>query len=296
MSFGACEFVEERPDVATSRGARGVPSAPPLHCDLPMDRSLTRRISNRLASYIRREARRLHNRAPMVSFTFDDVPESAHSRGAPMLERRGARGTYYISTALIGGRTPDWTLIDREGVADLHRRGHEIGLHTHKHREVGSFSDRELCADLQRNRTQLQSIDPTIDPRNFAYPFGTAAFERKRALAGEASSSRSVKPGVNAGVFDPHFIKCAELGDRQSTREALRFLLDAVVAQNGWLVFLTHDISNTPSRFGCTPGLFQWALDEVAARGVEVRTVADALRQSAPIGLAKKIAAHFPPR
>jgi peptidoglycan/xylan/chitin deacetylase (PgdA/CDA1 family) len=246
--------------------------------------NLTRKISNRLASHVPVDVRRLANVAPIVSFTFDDVPESAHSRGAAMLESAGSRATYYISTALLGRRTREWTLIDRDGVADLHRRGHEIGLHTHNHRAVSSLSREELRIEIEENRARIRDISPAIDPQNFAYPFGFASFPRKLQLSRLTNSSRSVKPGINVGAFDAHYVRCVELADARLSRAGLEGFLNAVVVKNGWLVFLSHDVSASPSPYGCSTSLFERALDGVAARGIEVVTVAEALRRSRRAG------------
>ena len=48
---------------------------------------LKARVSNRLALHLCATPFRLHNSRPMVSFTFDDTPNSAATVGAPMLER-----------------------------------------------------------------------------------------------------------------------------------------------------------------------------------------------------------------
>ena len=260
--------------------------APPRYPRSAVFSNLTRKISNRLASHVPVDVRRLANKAPIVSFTFDDVPESAHSRGAAMLERAGSRGTYYVSTALLGCRTREWTLIDRDGVADLHRRGHEIGLHTHSHRAVSSLSGEELRVEVEENRARIRDISAAIDPQNFAYPFGFASFPRKLQLSRLANSSRSVRPGINVGAFDAQYVKCVELTDARLSRAELELFLDAVVVKNGWLVFLSHDVSPSPSPYGCSTSLLERALDGVAARGIAIVTVAQALRQSRRAGLA----------
>jgi peptidoglycan/xylan/chitin deacetylase (PgdA/CDA1 family) len=283
-SISSClsEAAGERPCADGAHRASSLRAAEsrPLHLDRAIDMSLRRKISGRLASNTRFDARRLYNRTPLVSFTFDDVPDSAYVHGATMLERWGARGTYYVATGLIGRRTPEWTLIDRGGVADLHRRGHEIGLHTHEHRAVGSFSGQELRVSIERNRSQIQEIHPGIDPQNFAYPFGLASFGSKWRLSTLVRSSRGIHRGVNAGAFDGQLIKCVELADARLTREQLDYYLDATVAQNGWLVLLSHDVSDAPSPFGCSKSLFEQALEGVVARGIAMVTVDDALAQS----------------
>jgi peptidoglycan/xylan/chitin deacetylase (PgdA/CDA1 family) len=45
----------------------------------------------------------------MVSFTFDDAPVSAATRGAGMLEEYDARGTFYISGGLVDSWSGNWT-------------------------------------------------------------------------------------------------------------------------------------------------------------------------------------------
>lgn len=267
-------------------------SAPSRECVLetPHDRNsapfmtLRRKISSRLARHIPFDRRRLLNAGPMVSFTFDDAPESALSIAAAMLEASGGRATYYIASGLLGRKTADYKIMDRDGVRDLHLRGHEIGLHGHRHCAVGRLSEQEFRDDLKLNRTELEDIDAGIRPQNFAYPFGMAAFARKRQLSGLVRSSRSVFPGINRGCFDPHFLKCVELTNARLTPEKLQFYLDAVVKANGWLIFLTHDVSASPSPYGCSPGYLRRALDGVAARGVEIVTVADALWRSQKVG------------
>src|ERR1700722_7595377 len=72
------------------------------------------KVSNRLAAHFRVESFRLRNEAPMVSFTFDDIPKSAATTGAGILEDHGGRGTFYVS----GGRvsttsSPHWAAADR---------------------------------------------------------------------------------------------------------------------------------------------------------------------------------------
>ncbi len=58
----------------------------------------------------------MRNAAPLVSFTFDDVPASAYVNGAAILERYGMRGTFYIAAG-IGGTLDEiehWRVIDHE--------------------------------------------------------------------------------------------------------------------------------------------------------------------------------------
>src|SRR4051794_7530409 len=92
------------------------------------------KVDHRLAKYFRVEPLRLRNETAMVSFTFDDIPKSAATTGAGILEDHGVRGTFYVSGGLVGATSsPHWTAADVPDIVALHRRGHEIGCHTFSH-------------------------------------------------------------------------------------------------------------------------------------------------------------------
>jgi peptidoglycan/xylan/chitin deacetylase (PgdA/CDA1 family) len=238
---------------------------------------LSRRASHRLARHLPLAPRLMRNREPLVSFTFDDVPDSAHTTGAAMIEAYGARGTFYIATGLLAQRSDFWTVVDPDGVADLHRRGHEIALHSHLHRSSSVLTAAEFAADLERNRETLRNIDPGIDARNFAYPFGQCTLARKRQLNSLVRSSRSIYAGVNRGVLDPHYMRSTELCDARLTPERLEARLDQTQRFRGWLVFCIHDVSDLPSPLGCSRRSLDRALEAVTRRGIRVVTVDAAL-------------------
>ena len=66
------------------------------------------KVGHRLAMHLRVDLFCLRNRTPMVSFTFDDLPKSAVTTGAEMLEAHGARGTFYVSGSLVGADGIGW--------------------------------------------------------------------------------------------------------------------------------------------------------------------------------------------
>lgn len=70
-----------------------------------------------------------------VVFTFDDGGDSFYTKAAPILEKYGFKGVFFISTKYIG--TPGFLSAGR--VKELAERGHTIGSHSHTHPKV--FSD-----------------------------------------------------------------------------------------------------------------------------------------------------------
>jgi peptidoglycan/xylan/chitin deacetylase (PgdA/CDA1 family) len=93
----------------------------------------------------------MHNRAPVVSFTFDDVPDSAYLNGAAILEDHGIRGTFYIAGGTCGTQEEYWRVIDQEQVGALHDAGHEIGCHTFSHINVDRLDALEMDEECRRN-------------------------------------------------------------------------------------------------------------------------------------------------
>jgi peptidoglycan/xylan/chitin deacetylase (PgdA/CDA1 family) len=238
---------------------------------------LARRASHRIARHLPLAPIAMRNAEPIVSFTFDDVPLSAHATGAPMIEAHGARATFYIATSFLGQRSDYWTVAGHDEVADLHLRGHEIALHSHLHAPAWSLDSCGFAADLQRNRETLLDVHPGIEARNFAYPFGQCTLARKHQLNSLVRSSRSIHAGVNRRVLDPHYVRATELCDARLTPEQLDSYLDQTRRTCGWLVFLLHDVSDKPSPHGCSRRLLDDALAGVAKRGLRIATVDAAL-------------------
>jgi peptidoglycan/xylan/chitin deacetylase (PgdA/CDA1 family) len=238
---------------------------------------LARRASHRIARHLPLAPMVMRNPEPLVSFTFDDVPLSAHALGAPMIETHGARATFYIATGFLGQRSDYWTVADRDEVADLHLRGHEIALHSHLHTPAWSLDSRGFAADLQRNRETLLRIHAGIEAHNFAYPYGQCTLARKFQLNSLVRSSRSIRAGVNRRVLDPHYVRSTELCDARLTPERLDAYLNETRRTCGWLVFLMHDVSDQPSPHGCSRRLLNDALAGVAKRGLRIATVDGAL-------------------
>jgi peptidoglycan/xylan/chitin deacetylase (PgdA/CDA1 family) len=221
---------------------------------------------------------RLRNAAPMVSFTFDDLPKSAATTGAALLEAHGARGTFYVSGSLVGVETPEWAAGNAADVLALHGRGHEIGCHTYSHQRACDLDRTSLAEEITRNREYFRSLDPALAVETFAYPFGYGSFARKQQLKSEFQTCRSIVPGVNAGEVDLQFLRAMPLIDRQMSRDRIDRAFDEAESNNGWLIFYGHDVAERPSFYGCTPDLMNYALEAAARRNIRAMTMAEALR------------------
>lgn len=248
---------------------------------MPSWSNLRARAFNRLARHLFAAPMQLKSTQPMVSFTFDDIPASAATVGAPMLEGFGGRGTFYVAGGLVNRRTDQGDGIDPDGIVKLRRSGHEIACHTFSHRRAIDFDANAMAADLEQNRRFLEGLDATIKLENFAYPYGLATVARKRQLTNSFRSARGILPGVNSGTIDLQFLRSTPLIDKDIDRAGIDRVFDEAVASNGWLIFYTHDVADAPSPWGCTPGLLRHALDAARRRNMPMVSVAEALGRAA---------------
>ena len=101
-------------------------------------------------SSLRRVLRRSSQRAAgvgRVALTFDDGPTSLTPQYLDVLERLGARATFFLIGELCAAR-PDL-------VRAISERGHEVAGHGYTHRRFTTLSRAELIRELERTRALL---------------------------------------------------------------------------------------------------------------------------------------------
>ena len=98
---------------------------------------------------------------PPVLLTFDDGGSSAHTIVAPMLEARGLRAYFFITTRMIG--QPGFMNSDQ--IRDLSSRGHVIGSHSASHpKRISNCSESELTTEWGESIEVLSELlDQRID-------------------------------------------------------------------------------------------------------------------------------------
>ena len=241
-------------------------------------RRLHRKLSRGLAQYVATRRIRAKNREPLVSFTFDDVPDTALIHGAPVLEGQGARGTFYIAGGLCGRTEPDRQLISSPGCIELHRRGHEIGCHTFSHPDLQTLDAAALSMEIASNRAFFRELVPDLVLESFAYPYGRSSFARKLQVQACFRSCRGNRAGVNGGMVDLGMLRAMAI-DYATDRDRVARAIDGAVGCNGWLIFFTHDVAPRPTWIGCTPQFLDAAIAYARGRGCEIVTVREGLRR-----------------
>lgn len=192
-------------------------------------------------------AARIKTSEPIVSFTFDDIPASAWTSGASILENEGVRGTFYIAGVFIDSHDDEQEMISTQGCSELAAAGHELACHTYSHRKLSSFSRGGLEEDLDRNDSVLGSFDKSRHRRNFSVPFGMASPIMQPLLRRRFKTARGIMPGINRGSIDPYNLAAVELRPDPNYLDAADRWLEDVLQNGGWLIIFTHDVSPTPS-------------------------------------------------
>lgn len=238
-----------------------------------------------------------------VSVSFDDSRPSQLDHGVTIMERHGAKGTFYVTMDSMIRRLGDWqTLV---------RCGHEIGNHTLTHPCSGNFrwsrasALEDLTLDLMAR--DIDAADKQIrehfgdKAKTFAYPCG-------QTFVGRGAGQKSYVPLVadrflvgrgfnNEFLNDPAFCDTASVAgidmDCKSTRAVMAYVRHAVETGT-WLVFAGHAVGEEGPqtvltyaldelcRYCCDPGNGVW-IDTVANIGQYIHTA-----RTPPAGAGRK--------
>jgi peptidoglycan/xylan/chitin deacetylase (PgdA/CDA1 family) len=229
----------------------------------------------------------LNNLAPIVTFTFDDVPASACVAGARILEQYDARATFFVAARDCGAAQPDGaTRATIDELRTVWRNGHEIGCHTYSHPAIRYLNHEQIGSELERNQAALKEIDPKVELRNFAYPFGDISIRTKRYLEGRFDSCRSGHPGINRGTADLGGLDAWPLQDALLNHMQVDELVAETVRSRGWLIFYSHDVADEPSQYGVSLDLLECAVGSAKRSGCALASIAESLnlvrRQGTP--------------
>jgi len=215
---------------------------------------------------------------PIVSFTFDDFPISAFRAGGSILEEFGATGTYYVALDLLGRRMPVGMIASIDDLQEVVARGHELGCHTFTHCHAWKTHPRLFEESILDNRLAFAQVMPGVPFETHSYPISTP-HPRTKLIAGKYfACCRGGGQTFNAGRVDLNRLNAFFLEKSRSDLAAVKGLIDRNKESRGWLIFVTHDISEEPTNFGCTPEFLREVVKYSLQSGAAVLPVAKALR------------------
>jgi peptidoglycan/xylan/chitin deacetylase (PgdA/CDA1 family) len=216
---------------------------------------------------------------PVASMTFDDFPKSAWTVGGPILARYGARATYYTAGRFCGTTEDGLDYYDAADLRALTADGHEVGAHSYAHQMAPTLASQALDEDAARNAEALaRLLNHTLS--SYAYPYGEVSPRAKAAMGARFATARGIRPGVNAGMIDLAQLRAVPLEHRRWVPAEIDAVVAQAVAQTGWVIFFTHDVSETPSPFGCTPAMLEYTLGRLSEAGIETIPVRQAMARA----------------
>jgi peptidoglycan/xylan/chitin deacetylase (PgdA/CDA1 family) len=211
----------------------------------------------------------------LLSITFDDFPRTAWTQGAQVLAAHGAKATYYVCGGHEGGVFEGQEQFTRADLEACVASGHEIGCHGFNHLAATAPARDRFETAVEANRLYL--LDRIgREATHFAYPYGYVSFRAKTVAAQRFVTARGVRGGFNRARVDRALIRAEGFESRKLARQPIAPLLAKVAACNGWLVLYSHDVSDRPSPFGCSPDDLHALLKLADTLGLTVATMSQA--------------------
>ena len=186
-----------------------------------------------------------------VSLSFDDARESQATTGIPLLNRYGAKATFYVVPAAVKKQLPGW----KTAVAS----GQEIGNHSINHPCTGNFTWsrtkaledytlEKMQAELAEANSQIKTL-LGVTPEIFAYPCGMTFVGRgqdtKSYVPVVARLFQSGRGWLDEAPNSPDFCDFAQLTGMQMDGkdfDQILVLIEQAAKEGQWLVLAGHEM------------------------------------------------------
>jgi peptidoglycan/xylan/chitin deacetylase (PgdA/CDA1 family) len=219
----------------------------------------------------------MRNAVPLVSFTFDDFPRSALHVGGAILKRSGLAGTYYTSFGLMGQQAPTGEIFVAEDLRELVAQGHELGCHTFHHCHSWETKPRVFEASIEENQRALARWVPGASFKTFSYPIALPGAETKWRVSRHFDCCRGGGQVHNTGILDVNMLSAYFLEKDGGDLGRVIRMFEVNARDRGWLILATHDVSDAPTPYGCTPGFFEAVVRQAVDSGARILPVSEAL-------------------
>ena len=214
----------------------------------------------------------------VVTLTFDDSYSAAFTVARPRMDVRGYAGTMFPIIDQLGGANK-LTVAQMRQLQNVH--GWEVGSHATSSAAHGLGFAGRTEADLKAEMLTIQqwNVANGFAASTFAYPVATFDALGEEMAGRFFRHTRTTNTKINETVppSAPHRIRAVAVG-ASTTLAELQTKIAQAKAGNSWLVLIYHDIvASGPVGNASLTSLFESTLAEIAAQGVRVRTMAQAL-------------------
>ena len=222
----------------------------------------------------------------IISLTFDDGWQNQYDIALPLLQARGMKATFYVTTDQILSNDPSFMSIGELQTLQNYY-GMEIGSHSRTHAYFTTLSDSSIHSECQISQQVLQSYG--LSANNFAYPFGDRDDRTDSIVDDYYRSARTVwNPNYVLQIPYSQFLVDANSGSTGDpdvlSLSYLEGIVDQAYSSNSWAVLYFHHVlpgvSDSPSVISTQD--FEILLDYIIYRGLVTVTVSQALNLTSP--------------
>jgi peptidoglycan/xylan/chitin deacetylase (PgdA/CDA1 family) len=214
---------------------------------------------------------------PVVSFTYDDGFSSWYDVGLPIFQEYGFPGVVYINATNGWVQSPG--ALDK--LHEMQAAGWEISSHAYYH-------------DSTLNESNISANKDWLDANGFPNSgFASPQSFWDHSLVNIVKRYHpyyAAYPTLDGGLsqpFDLYFTRRFSLTNADDI-ETIKGYLDDAVANNKWIIFYGHDFGGTygdPNDLWFqSEELLRKVFDEIAARGIPVKTVREVITDLFPPG------------
>jgi peptidoglycan/xylan/chitin deacetylase (PgdA/CDA1 family) len=214
---------------------------------------------------------------PLISFSFDDCPQSVMLNALPAMEKRGWRSTIYAAMGLCETTNHLGLHMSEAEIVAAYQSGHEIGNHTFSHLDANAVTTEDFLKDIART-TETFSALGLPKAASFAYPYGEVTTPVKKALSGQYKLLRGIHDIGKSEHIDLNQAASQRLYSGHSLRNCLD-IISGLEKTPKWVTFFTHDVRDNPSEFGCTPAEFEQVLETAQSVNAVVLPITEALER-----------------
>jgi peptidoglycan/xylan/chitin deacetylase (PgdA/CDA1 family) len=246
---------------------------------MPFLKKIQRSYQRRAARLLFKKPLAIHPERPLISFSFDDFPQSALRLGGAILRESDLLGTYYVSLGLMNAEVESGRMFELSDLNMLREQGHELGCHTFSHCHSGDTDTKSFERAIIENQHALHDLFPGAEFKTFSYPISSPRPWSKKRASSHFLSCRGGGQTFNHGTADLNNLSAYFLEKSRHDINLAKDMIDRNRQAQGWLIFATHDISDNPTPYGCAPGFFEQVVRYAVDSGAKVLPVLDALRE-----------------
>ena len=181
---------------------------------------------------------------PVITIESDDAFIGDYTDLYPFLKSRGIPGSVAVPSERIGlAKRPDDTIgwserMSLEQLNELVDNGWSIISHTANETLLGTVSESEVDRQLRKSKEELEAHGFKVEHLN--YPSGSYNDMVMRVASKYYKSSRTVDRSPNFPPVKSQMLYAAMVLKEEGNIADIKSFIDAIVADNGWLILYVH--------------------------------------------------------